>query len=74
MSIIIQNIDDNPRLDGNHRYQLRINDSVIAEFDHLREEGLSVCLRKAADAAEHAEAGNIDRITNFLRQLKRAAT
>lgn len=50
MAIIIQNIDENIRGQGVHKYQLRITRDVICEFTHLREEGLAQCLRKAAKA------------------------
>lgn len=33
-----------------HKYEVRINDEVITTFKHNREEGLSVCLSKAAHA------------------------
>ena len=52
MAIIIQNIDPDPRPEGSHHYQLRINRKVICEFTHNREEPLHTCLRRAADAAE----------------------
>jgi len=50
MAIIIQNISEHPGPMGPHRYQLRINQKVICEFEHNRENGLAVCLRKGADA------------------------
>jgi hypothetical protein len=33
-------------------YQLRINQRIIAEFEHNRVDGLTVCLQKAAKAVE----------------------
>ena len=53
MSIIIQNMGGNPL--GVCKYQLRINQKVIAEFEHSRPDGLTACLKKAADAAEKAK-------------------
>lgn len=50
MSIIIQNMGGDSL--GVCRYQLRINQKIIAEFEHSRPDGLSVCLQKAAKAAE----------------------
>lgn len=52
MSIIIQNINHELRASGPHRYVLRINNKVIAYFNHSREDGLATCLRKAGAAAE----------------------
>lgn len=53
MAIIIQNISgDNFDYTGINHYQIRINQKVIAEFDHTRSEGLAKCLRLAADAVE----------------------
>jgi len=51
VSIIIQNIDKNLRATGEHDYVLRINQRRIALFKHNREDGLAVCLEKAAAAA-----------------------
>ena len=53
MSIIIQNMGGNPL--GVCKYQLRINEKVIAEFEHNRPDGLTACLKKASDAAEKAK-------------------
>jgi hypothetical protein len=50
MSIIIQNMGG--PVDGVCKYQLRINQRVIVEFEHDRRDGLSACLNKAAEAAE----------------------
>ena len=50
MSIIIQNIGGNPL--GVCKYQLRINQDVVAEFEHNRVDGLATCLRAAAEAVE----------------------
>ena len=54
MAIIIQNIDKSLREKGKHLYQLRINNQVICEFTHNREDSLSQCLMKAAAAARSA--------------------
>jgi len=45
---------------GVHEYELRINSQVITRFEHTREDGLIVCLQKAARAAEKAELEKID--------------
>lgn len=40
---------------GIQKYELRNNSKVIATFEHKREDGLTVCLQKAAAAAEKAK-------------------
>lgn len=50
MSVIIQNISKVYGA-GTQNYVLRINNKVIAYFDHTFEHGLAVCLEKAAAAA-----------------------
>ena len=42
---------------GVHEYEVRINTEMIARFWHDRENGLAVCLRRAADAVERTERG-----------------
>ena len=56
MAIIIQNIDKNLRETGEHLYQLRINNHVICEFTHNREDTLAQCLMRAEEAAANASA------------------
>ena len=50
--IAIVNIDKNIRKSGSHKYELRINNRVVAQFTHNREEPLHECLLSAAIAAE----------------------
>lgn len=53
MAIIIHNISgDNFDYTGINQYQVRINNRVIAEFQHTRSDGLAECLRLAAKAVE----------------------
>lgn len=53
MAIIIHNISgDDFDYTGLNKYQVRINQKVIAEFEHTRSDGLAECLRKAAEAVE----------------------
>jgi len=54
MSVIITNISEHGDLTGPNQYLLRINENVVARFDHVREHGLGACLRAAADAADRA--------------------
>ena len=54
MAIIVHNITEGGiDYSGINKYQVRINQKVIAEFEHLRTDGLATCLRKAADAVEN---------------------
>lgn len=50
--IAIVNVDPNPRSDGVHLYELRINHTVICTFHHDRGEPLHTCLEKAAAASK----------------------
>ena len=54
MSVIIQNISpEGGPVTGLNRYRVRINQTVICEFEHDRQvNGLAQCLRDAADAVE----------------------
>ncbi len=51
MSIVIKNV---PRLsDEVYAYTMRINDGpILAEFPHIRDDGLACLLRRAADALD----------------------
>lgn len=54
--IAIQNISKRLSATGLQSYEIRINETVIATFRHRREEGLAVCLERAAKAVkEHAD-------------------
>lgn len=56
MSIIIKNVSPSHVKDNEpNEYILRINDRIVAEFEHIRDDGLAVCLRKAAEALEKKE-------------------
>jgi len=50
--IAIINIDKNPRGAGEHLYEVRINQCMICQFKHLREDGLAHCLQLASDAVK----------------------
>jgi len=53
MSITIENITQYHLTEGLNRYRLRIDDNLIVEFEHVRSfNGLSQCLRDAADAVD----------------------
>lgn len=55
MSVIIHNLGPLPGEDinGVYKYELLINVSQIAIFEHRRSDGLAACLRKAADVFQH---------------------
>lgn len=54
--IWIQNVSERLAAEGPQQYAVRINNGpVLARFEHNREEPLSVCLRKAAQAVADAE-------------------
>lgn len=69
MSVIIQNITDVPTSHGSNKYQLRINDRVIAEYYHNREDGLAECLRKAAIAAEDPDRIELRNESELVKSL-----
>lgn len=55
MSIIITNVSEQYNKEygvGEQHYILSINRNQLVEFKHNFEDGLSTCLRKAADAFE----------------------
>ena len=55
MAIIIQNVSQHVSMCGEHDYEVRINEVVKARFKHKREDGLTVCLRRAMKAVERAK-------------------
>lgn len=58
MAVIVQNITSEDKLYDNtadHDYEVRINQKHIVYFKHRRDEGLAVCLRRAADAIDAEE-------------------
>lgn len=61
MSIIIQNISpEGAPLTGTNKYRVRINQTVICEFEHDRQvNGLAKCLRDAADAVELSRSATL---------------
>lgn len=52
--IAIVNVDPNPRTEGEHLYEIRINRKVVTQFTHERSEPLHVCLERAAQAARES--------------------
>lgn len=62
--IAIVNVSTHDDPCGVHEYEVRINREVITRFEHVREDGLAVCLRKAADAVEAAWWNLADRMVD----------
>lgn len=52
--------------EGRACYRLQINHKLIAEFAHLRVDGLAACLRLAADAADRAHFEQVDRLVKLV--------
>ena len=50
MSIIITNISEEYKKTGLQEYSLRVNNKELVRFKHRGEDGLNVCLLKAACA------------------------
>lgn len=67
MMIAIVNVSKDPKPTGPHPYEVRINHRVIARFTHQREQGLSVCLYRAAFAVAKEK---LDRSTIFSDILR----
>ena len=64
MPIIITNTGGPPA--GVCKYQLRLNDDLISEFEHDRCKGLSECLRSAAESVDKAKWEQLDKILKLF--------
>jgi hypothetical protein len=53
---------------GEHNYDVRIGDELIAQFKHKRSDGLATCLRKAADAGEQKQERLIRAISELAKE------
>ena len=74
MSIIIHNISGDAFDEfGLNKYQVRINQKVIAEFDHVRSLGLAACLRMAAEAVEQADRLEVTNDKELLEYIIKTA-
>lgn len=65
--IAIVNVSTHDDPCGVHEYEVRINREVITRFEHVREDGLAVCLRKAANAVEAARPEPADRMLGVAK-------
>lgn len=59
--IAVVNVSENYSREGLQQYEVRLNHIVLASFDHMAEEGMPECLRKAAEAVEALGEGGIDK-------------
>ena len=64
--IAIVNIDDNPRASGTHKYEIRINRTPVAQFEHNREAPLSLCLKRAYNAVIAWESEEMRKWLNVM--------
>lgn len=62
--IAIINVSDVCKPFGVHKYEVRINKTLITTFEHRREQGLVICLRQAAAAVEKVRWQEIMNILN----------
>ena len=56
--ITINNISKEYSTTDWQKYEIKVNEELICEFDHKASNGLAVCLRTAGDAVEDKK--NID--------------
>ena len=71
MSVLIHNVTEEKGGKygkGEQHYRLCINHTLKAEFTHNFEDGLSTCLRKAADAFEVQEAKDREEFFKLLSE------
>lgn len=62
MAVLIVNVTPDDRFgSGLQDYELRVNYRCLAKFTHVRQDGLAICLRKAADAFERSEQHSRER-------------
>jgi len=72
MSIVIQNVTKVVSTDNKDTYLLRINSEVICRFMHERKiNGLSQCLRDAADAIDKKNQLRLEKGMLTLEELER---
>jgi hypothetical protein len=58
--IAVVNVSEDYSRVGLQQYEVRLNNIVLASFDHMAEEGMPECLRKAAESVEALGEGGID--------------
>jgi hypothetical protein len=68
--IAIINVAMHPAPSGPHPYEVRVNRELITTFVHNREDGLAMCLRRAADACDEAQAEEFREMISHTRECK----
>lgn len=53
--IIVCNVSEEYSRTGIQKYEVRINDTKLSSFEHNSEEGMSVCLHKAAESLKNVD-------------------
>ncbi len=65
--VAVINVTPKEKLNGKvHDYEVRINRSVITGFQHVRSDGLAVCLEKAAVAVRKQKQEDDLRLIELL--------
>lgn len=72
MSIVITNVSGRERYGkGTQKYEIKIGTKVLASYEHEFEDGLAVCLQKAAEACKDLPfPGSWEGKRNRIRCLK----
>lgn len=58
----------------NHIYSVQINEKIICFFKHQREDGLVVCLKKAAKAVDKQMREDADTLLKMLKEMEHGPT
>lgn len=53
--IVVCNVSEEYSRTGIQQYEVRINDIKLSSFEHNSEEGMSVCLHKAAESLKNVD-------------------
>lgn len=72
--LVIVNVSPEDTPDqGLNQYEVRVNNNVLATFEHERKpNGAAQCLRDAADAIDKAHSDRVDRITAKILEATEA--
>ncbi len=70
MLVIVNTSPENTPKVGPNQYEVRVNNMVLAEFEHERlPNNAAQCLRDAASAIERAQEERTERLANKLVSL-----
>lgn len=71
LAIVNVSPEDTP-IFGIHQYEVRINEKVIATFDHERKpDGAAQCLRDAADAVDRCRDHVREKVIEALLRMEK---